>query len=83
MQTSDGVEQLLEQQVEANLPGLAENHAIGEAARGGDAFVADLKSDDRANNQATHPSQHHTFNKEPIPKRRHRRFAFPRLIYCK
>jgi hypothetical protein len=80
MQASDGGAVLLEQQVEANLPGLAENDAIGEAARGGDAFAADLKGDDGANNQAAHASQHHTFNKKPIPKRRHRRFAFPQLV---
>jgi hypothetical protein len=53
--SDDGSGLLLQQEVEANLPRLTENQSVGEATRAGHAFIANLKSDDRADNQAAHP----------------------------
>lgn len=68
---------LLEQQFKANLLlMLPKYQAISEATCSSDAFVANLESDDRADDYTTETAQHHTFNEKPIPKRRHRRCTF-------
>ena len=72
---------LLQEQLETNLLlRLAENQSIGEATRGMNALVADLKSDDGADDQAKEAAQHHALNEKPVPKRRHRLFTFPQLV---
>jgi hypothetical protein len=58
---------LLQKQLCANLLRLAEDQPIGEATSTGGAFVADLNSNEGAEDQTTQTTQHHPFNKEPIP----------------
>src|SRR5690242_15541664 len=52
---------------------LAPHRALDDAPSGGDALVADLEGDERAEHDAAHASQHNALNEKSVTQRRHRR----------
>jgi hypothetical protein len=61
-----GGDALLQHQFKLDALGLAEDQPIDEAACGGQAIIANLKSDDGANNDPTDSAKYDTFEKKTI-----------------